>query len=387
MLMIRSCAHCSPEGSQNLHDSGRRRWCPPPSFPTHSPEGRPQRRALSFASGSAQHRVARPREPDSAQTGTDLVQSPQGRHCLVVRERSPPRSTATGVSPLLLFTLACTDASLVPLAVPSGVVVLPVCVYEQDASINSRVFRHDRVGTLQTVAFGIPTMSAHLFGVGISNAEVADKEGWISTASGVLQALGLAALLGPPFLAGRIKTTLGGFAIIVIALVPPGAWKSRTLRDGGCTTHPRCGLQWRSASEMSASPIALVLSTTTLRIRYLAAPSPPLPLNFQVGVFALSKVAFERYDYKQSDFGVALENTELDHKALAGYLEQTERGDAGYKRFLAKCISTISPVPASDIPTALQGLMFETDHPRIARLPFEHGTRIHKGPALLKLPE
>jgi len=31
--------------------------------------------------------------------------------------------------------------------------------------------------------------------------------------------------------------------------------------------------------------------------------------------------------------------------------------------------------------------MFETDHARIARLPFEHGTRIHKGPALLKLPE
>ena len=90
----------------------------------------------------------------------------------------------------------------------------------------------------------------------------------ISTAAGVLQTLGLAALLAPPFLAGRIKTTLGGFAIIVIALVPPGAWKSRTLREGGVTTHPSGGLQWRSDTEMSASPIALVLSTTTLRIQW-----------------------------------------------------------------------------------------------------------------------
>ena len=39
MLMIRSCAHCSPEGSQNLHDSGRWGWRLPPSFPTHSPRG------------------------------------------------------------------------------------------------------------------------------------------------------------------------------------------------------------------------------------------------------------------------------------------------------------------------------------------------------------
>ena len=201
-----------------------------------------------------------------------------------------------------------------------------MCVSEQDASINSRVFRHDRVVTLQTIAFGIPTKSAHLFGVSISNAEVADKEGWITTAASVLQTLGLAALLGPPFLAGRIKTTLGGYAIIVIALVPPGAWKSRSFkRDGEGASHPSGGLQWRSASEMSSSPIALVLSTTTLRIRYLAAPSPPLPLHFEVGRLALSKVAFERYDYKlKSPAMISFEYSFDDHAHI--HSKRCQRG-------------------------------------------------------------
>ena len=59
---------------------------------------------------------------------------------LVVRKSTAARN-ATSVAPLLLRTLACSDASLVPLAVPSGLVVLPVCVFEQDTSINSRMFR------------------------------------------------------------------------------------------------------------------------------------------------------------------------------------------------------------------------------------------------------
>ena len=98
-------------------------------------------------------------------------------------------------------------------------------------------------------------------------------------------------------------------------------------------------------------------------------------------------MAFERYDSVQSDFSQALERTERDHSELADYLGQSDRGDAGYKRFLMKCVSTITPIPAADIPAALQKLMYEVDHHRVARLPFTHGTRIHKGPALLSLPE
>ena len=311
---------------------------------------------------------------------------PKGEHRLVVHTSS--LRNATSIAPLLLCTLAGADASLVPLAVPSGLVVLPVCVFEQMASINSRTFRHDRVSVLQTINFGIPSKSSHFFGSQISQAVADDKEGWITTAADVLQTLGLAALLGPPFLAGRIQTTLGGYAVVVIALMPPGKWTSRALpHDRSVDPPPGLGLQWRSATEMAGSALALVLSTTALRIRYLSAPSPPLPLLFEVGRFALSKVAFERYDYIQSDFNRALERTERDHAELAEYLSQSDRGDEGYKRFLLKCASTISPVPAADIPASLQGMMYEVDHHRVARLPFEHGTRIHKGPSLLRLPD
>jgi hypothetical protein len=181
---------------------------------------------------------------------------------------------------------------------------------------------------LQSITFGIPSKASCLFG---SQAEVRDKESWIATASDTLQTLCLADVLGPPFLAGRIKTILGGYAIIVIALMPPGKWRSYAPRHGRVAdSRPGSGLQWRSATEMATSASALVLSTTTLRIRYLSAPSSPLTLFFEVGRFVLSKVAFERYDYVQSDFSRALERTERDHSELAEYLGQSDRGDAGY---------------------------------------------------------
>jgi hypothetical protein len=39
LLMNCSCAYCSPESSQNLHDSGQSGVVLPPTFPTHSPKG------------------------------------------------------------------------------------------------------------------------------------------------------------------------------------------------------------------------------------------------------------------------------------------------------------------------------------------------------------
>ena len=125
-----------------------------------------------------------------------------------------------------------------------------------------------------------------------------------------------------------------------------------------------------------ASHTGLAIDLVSARLRYLVAPSQPLPLALEVGVVPITKVDFERLDFVRSDFGLALEACGTAHVKLAYLLRGTDRGDPSYKSSLDKCISHILLVPAENIPHELQDMLYEFDHAKVALLPFEHGRSI-----------
>ena len=167
--------------------------------------------------------------------------------------------------------------------------------------------------------------------------------------------------------------------MLLVALMPPPPTMSKdrgSAFDYSPPFNDTRGMRWAFPVELESSSASFTVSLASSRLRYMIAPSPPLPLALEVGTEALAKVAYEKLDYVRSHFGSALAACELANGELAACLRNTDRGIPSYQAFLKKCLTTIAPLPAASIPSHLQDMCFEVDHTRVARHPFEHGTSI-----------
>ena len=167
--------------------------------------------------------------------------------------------------------------------------------------------------------------------------------------------------IGHSFLAGRCKSSLGGWVMLMVALMPPPPTVSKdrgSAFDYSPPFNDTRGIRWAFPVELESSPASFIVSLASSRLRYMLAPSPPLPLALEVGTEALAKVAYEKLDYVRSHFGSTLAACELANGELAACLRSTDRGIPSYQAFLKKCLTTIAPLPAASIPSRFLSLFF-----------------------------
>ena len=280
--------------------------------------------------------------------------------------------TALTAPLLLLGCASTTEAASVNVGVVDALAVLPASAFTI-SSLSSLD------GALNSFAFAVPSSGSHVFGMALHGDAVSAKECWVEDASRILEGIPSLAGIGHPFLAGRCKSSLGGWVMLMVALMPPPPTMPEERGSAFDYSPPfldTLGIRWVFPVELESSPASFIVSLASSRLRYMIAPSPPLPLALEVGTEALAKVAYEKLDYVRSHFGSALAACELANGELAACLRSTDRGIPSYRAFLKKCLTTIAPLPAASIPSQLQDMCYEVDHARVARLPFEHGTSI-----------
>ena len=193
-----------------------------------------------------------------------------------------PHARPTSVGPMLLGLAAAAGGA--EAASPSPhVIVVPTIVAQCGAAALAPRF-----------LLGVPSGRDALFGVTMPADTRTSGHQWVDAALEVANSLRPD---GPPlhaFRAGMLRLDAGDTAHLIVVLgwsLPPSPRLTPEALLSRCGELPRDAMVWCALTALRNLTLTSLVEMATVRLAYLAAPSPSLPVSLEVGVVGLSPLA------------------------------------------------------------------------------------------------
>ena len=248
-------------------------------------------------------------------------------------------------------------------------------------------------------AVALPAKRGLAFGALLDKANTGAKNDWMRRAKALSECLALEKANGQPLLIGKLPNAGGGKTAIVAWILPPMATKPKC-----CESHThldaamdegemRKGLShyvWVPPSLLEGSAIGMAVECVYARLRYLHSPSVPLPVDLQLGIVSLTRVAGPDRFVAPAPEGTIARRLEICQKLereLPAVLVSMPRGDHGYAEYAQRCAMRVEPAPLNDIPSDLLEAAERYPLAELMTRPYQHGTYLpHTQPLVRKRP-
>ena len=175
--------------------------------------------------------------------------------------------------------------------------------------------------------------------------------------------------------------------VVVLGCGSSGRLFKDAMALGAQRSGARATVAWCALEALHALPAFELIELASVRLRYLAAPSPPMPMALHVGVIATRSLAGGRPPPGvPAHLAERMAACAAAERTFSLLLRTVDRNDPEYHAFARDCASRVVPLSVAEIPSALQAEASLPEPGSLRKTPFRHGSTFFSRPAF-KRPE